>query len=280
MEAEGPPASAPRSLGTKGAEEYNPAKYQKITIDPVSGWVCEGDPDGQPEDTYARMMRCELHSMEPQHGKALDGSEGYRQKGNTGEVEAPWRRSRTMFEVKDLIVARIARVLLDDATALEPRANLADELWTATSAVDRRGVLLEEQLDPNKAVWTREGVALARCAACGQGSTVENEKFWSKASCDKIKDRLTERQNRIRSGLKCIACTERWRKSKIKALRCHECDMVKDPDQFSRSQKRSSAMRCISCVGARSEGQPTDATPDETPSAEARSVSPFVEEVD
>lgn len=209
-------------------------------------------------DAYNRVRRSQQYTE--QCHKALvdfeEGGEAQPQKvGNTEEMIVLWTECQTLDEMKTALQARMTRIMGDLAMCDKVKAVMAERLWCTMDLVDRKGVILDGQIDPNNTISMLDGEAHATCAACSTPALLSNSEFWSEGTKEKLKNRLEDPAARVRSGLMCINCG----KPKPKPLVCSSCDSKCVEGDFTKSQRSKKHMRCTRCV----KGVAVNAAPDQ-----------------
>ena len=79
-----------------------------------------------------------------------EGGEAQPQKVyNTEEMRVLWTGCQTLDEMKTALQARMTRIMGDLAMCDKVKAVMAERLWCTMDLVDRKGVILDGQIDPN-----------------------------------------------------------------------------------------------------------------------------------
>ena len=163
---------------------------------------------------------------------------------NTEEMRVLWTGCQTLDEMKTALQARMTRIMGDLAMCDKVKAVMAERLWCTMDLVDRKGVILDGQIDPNNTISMHDGEARATCAACNASALLSNNAFWSEGAKQKLKNRLEDPAPRVRSGLMCINCG----KPKPKPLVCSSCERKCVEEDFTKAQRSKKKMRCTRCV--------------------------------
>jgi hypothetical protein len=203
-------------------------------------------------DAYTRFTMSHQGPQPEQRHKALvdfgKGGENQPMKvGNTQEMKELWMQCQTLDEMKTASQARMTRIMTDCAISDKARVVMAAKLWSIMDMVDRKGIMLDGQIDPNNTTQIPDlcdEEPHAMCAACGHVAFVSDKTFWSEGAGHKLMNRLDSPANRVRSGLMCISCGA----PKPKALVCSSCSRALEEKDFTKSQRSKKQMRCKVCV--------------------------------
>ena len=115
----------------------------------------------------------------------------------------------TLDEKRVQIQARLCHVINDCALSEEVRFTIADKLWDWLGTWDSRGVILNQQVDPNNTGVTAsdDGIAIAKCPSCSRKLAIESE-AWGEQAKVKLRHRSDNYIMQVRSSVLCKLCSQ------------------------------------------------------------------------
>ena len=99
---------------------------------------------------------------------------------------------------------------------------------------DSRGVILNQQVDPNNTGFTAsdDGIPMAKCPSCSRKLAIESE-AWGEQAKVKLRHRSENHVMQVRSSVLCKLCSQQG--DSVTFL-CNICNIKKQKADFTKTQ--------------------------------------------